>query len=272
MAKVNFNNIDADTASTTSRDFTVKFFSLKNGEEAIVRILIDSGDDFDIRTVHRVEMDGFPYGRNINCLNDSNNPESCPLCKRGDKLQQKLYIRMIKYSVENDGTVTPVPVVWERSRYDKAFGTQALITYMNTYGALSDIICRISRSGDGLNTIYTPTFGLNIMPNTKNFYTDERYVKDTTLFGDYDVLGVSILDKNFEELTQFVNTGAFPMRANNDATNTPTLSPTVNTSIPNVTVNTAPVEAVGVTGDVTPRATTWAPPSNGTGFARPRRY
>ena len=235
MAKVSFNEFnvsaDANNTGTSGGDYAVKFFSLKNGEDAIVRILVDSADDFDIRTIHRVTMDGYQYGRNVNCIMEGNNPSTCPLCASGNKINQKLFIRMLKYSVENNAVVV-TPVVWERNVYDRNFGTQALINCIRDYGPLSDIICRISRVGEGLNTVYNATYGLNIMPNTKSVYRDELYPKNVTLFGDFDVLGVSIMDKNYEELTQFLQTGTFPLR-NNNATSGPVASiPQVST--PNV--------------------------------------
>lgn len=217
MGKVTYNEANnASVNSNNNQEYPVKFFSLKNGEEAIVRILIDTVDDFDIRTVHSVKMDGWQYGRNVNCIMENGDSRTCPLCSRGDKLVQKLYIRLLKYTTSQDGKITVTPMIWERNRFDRAFGTQPLANHINVYGPLSDILCRIARSGEGLNTVYTPTFGLNIMPNTKAIYRDDLYVKDTSLFGDFDVLGVSILDKNYTELAQFVQTGAFPAKNPND--------------------------------------------------------
>lgn len=294
MARLSYNELSsgAVSSSTDNSDYTVKFFNIKNGEDAIVRFLVDSADDFDIRTVHRVKMEGYQYGRTVNCIMENNNPASCPLCASGNKIDQRLYIRMLKYTVENNAVVV-TPVVWERSVFDKKFGTQALINYIRDYGPLSDILCRISRSGEGLNTNYTPTFGLNIMPNTRAMYRDEIYPKSVELFGDFDVLGVSIMDKNLSELTHFVQTGNFPLKSDNNASeprvsipnnattfNAPT-TPMPNTAehsygapgtyVPSNNVPEAPTTNIAI-----PRpAPNWgATPTSGSegGFNRPRRF
>jgi hypothetical protein len=216
MGKISFNELDNQPYRNngTQRDFPVKFFSLKDGEDAIVRILIDSDEDFDVRTVHSVKVEGSQYGKNVNCIMTNGDARTCPLCSKGEKLIQKLYIKMLRYATGPDGKVTITPVIWERSRFDKNFGTQALKNYRKDYPCLSDVICRITRSGEGLNTTYTATFGLNIMPNSKAIYRDDIYVKDTSLFGDFDVLGTTIMDKTYEELETFIERGSFPPRNN----------------------------------------------------------
>lgn len=296
MAKVNFNEINASGSTTYANndDYSVKFFKLNNGEDAIVRIMIDSADDFDIRTVHKVALEGYQYGKNVNCIMEGNNPNTCPLCATGNKINQRLYIRMIKYVVDN-GNIIPTPVVWERSVFDKVFGTQALVDCLRDYGALSDLLCRISRRGEGLNTVYSATFALNLMPATKSVYRDELYPKDVTLFGDFDVLGVSIMDKNYDELTHFVQNGYFPERVREtvatprDIDAPPVSVPPMNTT-PNVAPNTV-AHSYGAPNTYVPSSTPtinnppinvatprpapqWGNTPNGSegGFNRPQRY
>lgn len=311
MAKINFNSFNSSDNQGQGRgdgDYPVKFFSIQDGESAVVRIMIDSTDDFDIHSVHRVKMPGFEYGRNVNCINDTHNPSTCPLCAAGAKLEQKMFIRMLQYKVINN-QVEIVPVVWERSVFDKVFGAQKLVNYLTDYGPLSDIVCKITRNGTGLNTTYTLSLALNILPNTKAVYRDDVYVKKTDAFGEFNVLGVSVLNKNFDELTQFVATGSFPARVNNSqetptytATNM-TAAPTdipanvttapvnsVPTTVPNIsnppvannfgvtTADTQPTTAIPAVRTYTPTAptnaptTTSAPWDNNGGFNRPRRY
>ena len=270
MAKVNFNELSNSPRNNQSdgSNYPVKFFNLKNGEDAIVRILIDSPDDFDIRTVHSVKMDGWQYGRNVNCIMENGDSRTCPLCAKGEKLIQKLYIKLLRYTTTPDGKIEVTPMVWERNRFDKTFGTQPLANHITSYGPLSDIICRISRSGEGLNTVYTPTFGLNVMPNSKAIYRDDLYVKDTTLFGEFDVLGVSILDKNYSELSHFAQTGTFPQREQNNST-----PPAQNDAYATASTYTpAPqYETVQPRSASTADSMPWG--NNGTEqFSRPRRY
>lgn len=262
MAKVNFNEINASGSTTYANndDYSVKFFKLNNGEDAIVRIMIDSAEDFDIRTVHKVALEGYQYGKNVNCIMEGNNPNTCPLCATGNKINQRLYIRMIKYEVVN-GAIVPTPVVWERSVFDKVFGTQALVDCIRDYGALSDLLCRISRRGEGLNTVYSVTFALNLMPATKAVYRDELYPKDSTLFGDFDVLGISIMDKNYDELTHFVQNGYFPERVKETAsTPTDVDAPPASNSYGNGFVNTPMAQGTAYA----PTATQYAPPTTPT--------
>ena len=307
MAKIDFSSFNTPGNQGQSRkdsDYSVKFFSIQDGESAVVRLMVDTTNDFDIRSVHRVKMDGYDYGRNVNCINDTHNPSTCPLCAAGIKLEQKLFLRMLQYKVVNN-QVEVVPVVWERSVFDKVFGAQKLVNYITDYGPLSDIVCKITRNGTGLNTTYTLSMALNILPNTKAVYRDDIYVKKTDAFGDFNVLGVSIMDKNFDELTQFIATGKFPERVKTDAPETPSYTaptmPGVPTNIPTMTnsaipdevagstipvannfgattIDTQPITATPATRTYTPTTPTNAPTTasapwdNNGGFNRPRRY
>jgi hypothetical protein len=249
--------------------------------------MLDTAEELDIRTVHKVTLEGYQYGRNVNCIMENGNPATCPLCASGSKLDQRIYLRMLQYKVE-DGNVTITPVIWERSRWDKVFGSQAMADYIVGYGPLSDILVRISRRGSGLSTTYNATFGLNVMPNTKSVYRDELYPKDTTLFGDFDVLGVAILNKDYNDLTHFMQNGYFP--ANTTATTDATyadvsvppnaipsaaaapsyssVTPTAPQSYPGSTFTPPAVNVV------TPRTTPqWNTPSTPDGgFNRPKRF
>jgi hypothetical protein len=217
---------------------------------------------------------------------------------------------MLQYKVINN-QVEIVPVVWERSVFDKVFGAQKLVNYLTDYGPLSDIVCKITRNGTGLNTTYTLSLALNILPNTKAVYRDDLYVKKTDAFGEFNVLGVSVLNKNFDELTQFVATGSFPERVRNNTPETPnhtapamsavptdiptnvtaapvSATPTAVPNIPNppaannfgaTTVDThTSTSSVTAARTYTPTAPTNAPTTssapwdNNGGFNRPRRY
>ena len=129
------------------------------------------------------------------------------------------------------------------------------------------------------------------MPNTKNVYRDDIYVKKTDLFGDFSVLNVSVLDKNFDELSQFVATGSFPERARTQenttaatvVNETPTfVAPSAYSTAPMSTPQVVPeipaapavhTEAVPANRTYTPTTPVGnAPWENSSGFNRPRRY
>ena len=95
MAKVNFNNLDEVEQSTSNNGpgSDVGFFTLKNdNDEAIVRFVCDSTDDFEILTVHDVQI-GQRY-KKVNCIRDPREPlDNCPLCKSGAKISNRFFIK-----------------------------------------------------------------------------------------------------------------------------------------------------------------------------------
>ena len=220
MAKISLENLP-DEAVNSNRDSTgnnsqVSFFNLKDGEEATVRILIDTYEDFDIHAVHKVPMQGFQYGRAMNCLRGAYDPmEMCPLCAADKALDHRLYLHLIQYVVEGDKIVGKAKV-WERSVRDGKFGVNALKNYLNAYGPMSEMVCKIVRTGTGLNTEYTLMPALN-----PAVYRPDLYVKDTSAFNNWSPLGVAILNKTAEEYTTFLATGNFPQTQQNNNQATP---------------------------------------------------
>ena len=211
MAKIDFNNMQDDSAYSTSNNAgsDVGFFTLRNdNDEAIVRFMVKDVSDFEILTVHDIKI-GDKY-RKINCIRDFRDPvEACPLCASGTKINQRFFIKMIQYdkSADNAGNtvVTPKAMVWERSTaYAKT-----LKSYLDNYGPLDDIICKIIRHGKAgdMQTTY------EIVPNlNKNIYRDEIYVKDENIFGDFNAFGTIVMDRTYDEIMQFQMTGQFPVR------------------------------------------------------------
>lgn len=213
MAQYSYEQIDELKTSNGNDGNQVGFFSLPNdGQEAIVRFLVDSPADFDILTVHDIMVDG--KTRQANCIRDAREDVTkCPLCTAGVKLSNKLYIKILQYTRDNNGNVTCEAKIWNRSlKY-----ASVLKGYLDNYGPLSDIICKVVRHGarGSMQTSY------DIIPNlNKSIYRDDIYVKDTSAFEGYKVLGRVVLDKNFDELADFLSTGTFPKKqsVNDEAT------------------------------------------------------
>lgn len=212
MAKVDFNNMQDDSAYSTSNNAgnDINFFTLRNdNDEAIVRFMCDSVEDFEILTVHDIQIGG-KY-RKINCIRDFHDPiENCPLCASGAKINQRFFIKMIQYEKTPDPAtgnviVTPKATIWERSTaYAKT-----LKSYLDNYGPLSDIICKVIRHGKAgdMQTTY------EIVPNlNKNIYRDDVYVKDVNIFGGFNAFGTIVMDRTYDEIMQFQMTGQFPVR------------------------------------------------------------
>ena len=311
MAKVDFNNMQDDSAYSTSNNAgnDINFFTLRNdNDEAIVRFMCDSVEDFEILTVHDIQIGG-KY-RKINCIRDFRDPvENCPLCASGTKINQRFFIKMIQYEKTTDPAtgnvvVTPKAAVWERSTaYAKT-----LKSYLDNYGPLSDVICKVIRHGKAgdMQTTY------EIVPNlNKMIYKDEIYVKDTNLFGDFTAFGTIVMDKTYDEIQQFQMTGQFPQRQQTQTNTTPapvaqnyasqaapmnqgyvapqfnaTATPQFENYVPQTAtapsdnfVPTQPTQPVnnatqGGWGQPTPRTMPWDnnAQQNVGGFERPRRY
>ena len=203
MANINYTDLTLENAN--SGDYKVGFFGIKNGEEAIVRFAINSLNDFELYTVHPITVGQSSYpNRRISCLR--NNPKTdtinmCPLCAKGEKVQQRMYIKMIQYVNEN-GQIVPKAVIWDRPAYSYA---PQLKSYLDNYGPLSNIVCKIVRHGDGLDTKY------DIIPNLNpQIFNEQLYPKNFSDFNDFQVLGRMVMNKTYDEIVQFINTGNFP--------------------------------------------------------------
>lgn len=203
MAKVSLETIEKFSNNAQDKN-RVGFFTLKNdGEESVVRFLVDSMDDMDILTVHEVQAGG-KYLK-VSCNRElDESPDKCPLCASGSKLVQKVYIKMLQYGTDETGNIVCFPVIWERSPQYAI----KLREYLNNYGPLSDIICKVVRHGGkgDLKTTY------EIIPNlNKMIYPDSKFVKDTSAFVGYKVLGSLVKEKTADEMRTFLATGQFPM-------------------------------------------------------------
>lgn len=216
MAKMSFNTAVTNMNSVSSGNGNrVGIFSLKNdGDEAVVRIMHDSVDDFDILTIHPINVGG--KFRSINCIREPRDPmDNCPLCKNGTKIQSKIFIHMIQYVTNEQGQVEAKPVVWERSI---SYATK-LKNDIDEYGPLSNCIFKIKRNGKAgdMQTTYDMRLG------NPSMYNDTTYPKVEDAFSDYSVCGNLVLNKTFDEISAFLANGSFPevaRPATNNNTNT----------------------------------------------------
>ena len=185
MAKFNAS-ADLDKYSNNG-----KYFSLKNdGDSKVVRILYNTADDMDGYNVHRVKVNG--YDTDVNCLRNYTDPlEACPLCEARKKTFVRFYVPI--YDEETGETC-----IWTRGQN---FYSQLaeLTTKCNPLISYPVTIERHGKAGD-VNTKY-------------EMFSDAE--DDGTTFEE---LGVNmpdpvemgaLLDKTFEELTTYVNTGSF---------------------------------------------------------------
>lgn len=214
--------ITADQIDYSETEEGVGFFSLKNdGDEAIVRIMCDSMDDLEIMTVHPVTIgnSSFP-NRQVNCLRNPREPlENCPLCAAGEQVKQKVFIKMIQYDPE---TRKPRAVVWDRVA---SIFAPKLKSFLDNYGPLSHIMCKIIRHGSGRKTTY------DIVPNINpTIFNEQNFPIMEGAFDNFSVLGRMVMDKNAEEILEFIRTGSFPEKANNDTVRFNNQQPSYNQS------------------------------------------
>ena len=200
MAKFNYQEFQQVEQINNSAN-QVSFSGLKNNsDEAVVRFAFDSLNDLEFVTVHNVSVNG-KY-RKANCIRESlsDTVDKCPLCKAGVPLQQRVFLKMIQYDLDNrdsNGKPSYSAKVWERS----ATFAKTLQTYINEYGNLSDYVFKIVRHGNAgdMKTTY------DIMPCMPQLYPSELYVKDFSAFNNYTVVGTIVIDEDFAGLQQIQN-------------------------------------------------------------------
>ena len=254
MAKMSFDTVAsfATTENNNNGGNSVGFFSLKNdGDEAIVRIMHDSVEDFDLLTTHPITLGG-KY-RSISCIREPREPmDNCPLCKAGTKIQSKIFIHMIQYVTNAQGQIEAKPVVWERSF---AYATK-LKNDIDEYGPLSNCIFKIRRNGKpgDMQTTYDMRLG------NPNMYNEANYPKLPDAFKGYQALGTIVLDKNYDEISAFLANGAFPeVKKPQTTSSEPVVSAPVEDRAPWVGVaqaNTYAPQSANVTGSEVPQRPT----------------
>lgn len=204
MAKLSYDMLQ-DSQDSAPKQFSgqrVGFFNLKDdGDEAIVRFLYDSVEEFEIFSVHSIYVGGKP--RKISCLRSPKEPiDNCPLCKDEQQVQQRFYVRLIQYVKDENGNIVALPKIWERS---KGFA-QTLKGLLDEYGPLKDNVFKVKRFGKaGTKETTYQAFFCN-----PRVYKPDIYPNNEELFKGYKVLGGLVIDKNFDEVQYFVDNGEFP--------------------------------------------------------------
>lgn len=271
MARISFETAQTMTPDNSGNNPNqVSFFNLKNdGDEAIVRIMHDSIDDFDIMTVHDVNIGG--KFRKVACIRNPQDPtDNCPFCAANKPLKQRFFIHMVQYDNVN-GQIVPKPVIWDRTAND--YGNK-IKNLLEMYGPLSDCIFKVKRNGKAgdMSTTY------EIMYTNPQVFRADLYPKIPDAFNGYDVLGTVVLDKNFDELATFLATGSFPVVNNTNATasNVANVAPSMPQQTPTYQAPTAPAPNMPAANqppfDVnTPQPAAWGAPAPNTGFTRPNR-
>ena len=195
---------------------------------AIVRFDVASGEDLTLVDVHNIKVNT-PYGtsyRDVACLRESREDpwEKCPLCKHDIKSRStKVYVRLLEYVVE-DGKVVAKPACWSRF---SGFANE-IMNLLNTYGDLREQLFKVTwtkEGGRGKTTVLP-------LIDRGGLYTEENgYVKDFSAFKTFSVNKHSYMERTFEEIQTYLETGEMPSRkpSNGDAKPTQQAKPLVAT-------------------------------------------
>ena len=242
MARVTFE--EATEMQNANNSNYVASFALKNdGDEALVRFMHDDVSSFDIVTTHNVTING--KFRSVNCLRNPKDPmENCPLCATGANTQNVMFIHLIEYQTDDRGAIVPVPKVWARGL---SYATR-IKSLINEYGPLSQCLFKIHRNGaaGSRDTSYDILFAPD------RIYPSQNYPIPEGMFDDYSATGTIVLDKSFEDLTTFVNTGRMP-----EATQENTSSYNAQNNVPQTTQFVPSGNSVGY-----PQSYAQQPPAN----------
>lgn len=165
------------------------FFSLKNDKDtAQVRFMYESLDDAQGYSVHEVVVDG--KNRYVNCLRAYNEPvEKCPFCQNQEKVIAKLFIPLYNMDTEE-------VQIWDRG---KAF-IPTITSLCSRYNPLVSTPIEIERNGKkgDRETTYM----------TYPLQADEVGLAD--LPEQPQILGTIVLDKNADEMLDYLEYGEFP--------------------------------------------------------------
>jgi len=210
--KTSFSDATQYQNSTSGNgDFKVQFFSIKPGEQAIVRILVDSEDDLAAYGFHEVPTPDNKFKR-VNCIRSLREDiNKCPLCAANVKFDQQIYIHLLQYFP--DGRVEAK--TWGRKPPVGNKGTgvvDQIRKALATYGALSNYVSSISRTGTGLETSYSININL-----PEQLYPAASFPIDRSAFEDYSEEGTIIKDWTPEEMNTYLTTGAMPTVNTNNA-------------------------------------------------------
>lgn len=201
MAQIDFEALKQRMKENEERSANagtkVPFFFLKDDkDEALVRIMHDTPESFDIVACHPMKING--KFRKVNCLRAPKDPvENCPFCDAGIQLQYRFYIHLVEYTKDEKGQIIATPKVWERAtNYVDTFNN-----LINNYGPLSNQLFKIVRNGKAgsmettYDIFYVPP--MQIDPNSLD-RCDE-------VFKTYKALGSAVIDTDYNGAIKMLN-------------------------------------------------------------------
>ena len=221
MANMNFDDYSPKKSSKFGDRPKVGYFnSLRDdGDEALVRINYKTKSDFKVVTVHRYTVDG--KWRNVSCLKESHDTDDkCPLCASGNRMYAKVFLSLIEYVKDENGSIVAEPKVWERpykiiSDIIDAFKDAVDDGFITPATHFEDVVLKIRRVGEkgSLSTQY------KIKVMNPSVTPESAYVKDFSAFEGFDASHHSYSVKTAAEMEEFIATGKFPARESREGGN-----------------------------------------------------
>jgi len=182
--------IDPNDADKYQNSLNGEWFQLKNdGDIARVQFMHDKYEDIEVYACHKEKIGD--KERYVSCLRTYDQAiDDCPLCAQGSPVKPVRFIIMYQH---DDGKVK----IWERG---KNFMSK-LQGLFNRYSPLSNYVFEIERHGvaGDKETKY------------ETFPMDRIAPVDLNEVENPELLGGLILDKSFEEMEVFLQTGNFPV-------------------------------------------------------------
>lgn len=184
MARFNFE----ESKNYQQSGGNTSFFKLQNdGQSAVCRFMFNTLDDLEGYSLHEIQLGG--KRRLINCIRSYDEPvDNCPFCKANLSIVPKLFIPV--YNVDSKEVQ-----MWERG---SAFFKKFIEPCQHNNPLVSGVfkVTRHGKPGD-----------------KKTDYDIYPIDKDNTTLEDLpeipNLLGGLILNKTYEEMEEFLNTGSF---------------------------------------------------------------
>lgn len=201
MARVDYQAAQ-EAAKNSNSGGEFGFLKLANNETRQVRFLFDTPEELDCFQYHTVDVvvNGVSKKRNIDCNRAINEPvQKCAFCASNYPVRNRVYIWL------HDLTTNQL-TLWEQP----ASVIDILIGHMKrTVSKFSHTVFEIERKGVALQTKY------NIYANPSVVLTDAQLIE----FDKIQIEGRLVLNKTNEEMTSYINTGAFPVKQESNVAN-----------------------------------------------------
>lgn len=193
MATFNYESyVKRDANSNSNSGSKVKYLSSylhNDGDKVLVRFPYNSVNDIEFCDVHKVNVPGSKYPRQVSCLREDYDPvEACPLCASGNKPSSKVYLKGIAYVTDENGKDVVVPFVWERP----SFFVKKLVDFFEE-GTIHNVF-RIKRNG------VAPKVEYDVIPMDSNIYNTTNYPADFTSLNNFKPAGFAYLEKTAAEM------------------------------------------------------------------------